>query len=140
MRAWSSRMARPIKDAIEHFLPLLRPYWKQLCVALVAMWLDAVLTIFRPWPLKVVIDRVLSHNPTRVPFLGVWLDNATFSRMHILYGACAATLLIALSTGLLTYWYTRILGIVGQRFVFDLRCQLCAHMQRLSLRCHDTQR
>jgi subfamily B ATP-binding cassette protein MsbA len=104
------------------------------------MVLDASLTVFRPWPLKVVIDRVLSHRPTRVPFLSVWLDNTTLSRMHILYGACAATLLIALSTGLLTYWYTRTLGIVGQRFVFDLRCRLFAHMQRLSLRFHDTQR
>ncbi len=125
---------------LPHFLPLLHPFRKQLWWAVLAMVLDASLTVFRPWPLKVVIDRVLSHRPTRVPFLGVWLDNATFSRMHILYSACAATLLIALSTGLLTYWYTRILGIVGQRFVFDLRCQLFAHMQRLSLRFHDTQR
>ncbi len=125
---------------LPHFLPLLHPFRKQLWWAVLAMVLDASLTVFRPWPLKVVIDRVLSHRPTRVPFLGVWLDNATFSRMHILYVACAATLLIALSTGLLTYWYTRILGIVGQRFVFDLRCQLFAHMQRLSLRFHDTQR
>jgi len=125
---------------LPHFFPLLHPFRKQLWWAVLAMVLDASLTVFRPWPLKVVIDRVLSHRPTRVPFLGVWLDNATFSRMHILYGACAATLLIALSTGLLTYWYTRILGIVGQRFVFDLRCQLFAHMQRLSLRFHDTQR
>ncbi len=125
---------------LPHFFPLLHPFRKQLWWAVLAMVLDASLTVFRPWPLKVVIDRVLSHRPTRVPFLGVWLDNATFSRMHILYVACAATLLIALSTGLLTYLYTRILGIVGQRFVFDLRCQLFAHMQRLSLRFHDTQR
>jgi subfamily B ATP-binding cassette protein MsbA len=125
---------------LPHFLPLLRPFRKQLWWAMLAMVLDASLTVFRPWPLKVVIDRVLSHRPTRVPFLSVWLDNTTLSRMHILYGACAATLLIALSTGLLTYWYTRTLGIVGQRFVFDLRCRLFAHMQRLSLRFHDTQR
>src|SRR5216684_892545 len=125
---------------LPHFLPLLRPFRKQLWWAVLAMVLDASLTVFRPWPLKVVIDRVLSHRPTRVPFLGLWLDNATFSRMHILYGACAATLLIALSTGLLTYWYTNTLGNIGQRFVFDLRCQLFAHMQRLSLRFHDTQR
>jgi ATP-binding cassette, subfamily B, bacterial len=125
---------------LPHFLPLLRPFRKQLWWALLAMILDASLTVFRPWPLKVVIDRVLSHRPTRVPFLAAWLDNATFSRMHILYGACGVTLLIALSTGLLTYLYTHTLGIVGQRFVFDLRCQLFAHMQRLSLRFHDTQR
>jgi ATP-binding cassette, subfamily B, bacterial len=128
------------KQWLPHFLPLLRPFKIQLWWAVLAMVLDASLTVFRPWPLKVVIDRVLSHRPTRVPFLGLWLDNATFSRMHILYGACAATLLIALSTGLLTYWYTNTLGNIGQRFVFDLRCQLFAHMQRLSLRFHDTQR
>src|SRR6267143_437846 len=128
------------KQWLPLFLPLLRPFRKQLWWAVLAMVLDASLTVFRPWPLKVVIDRVLSHRPTRVPFLGLWLDNATFSRMHILYGACTATLLIALSTGLLTYWYTNTLGNIGQRFVFDLRCQLFAHMQRLSLRFHDTQR
>ena len=127
------------KQWLPHFLPLLRPFRKQLWWAALAMVLDASLTVFRPWPLKVVIDRVLSHRPTRVPFLSIWLDNTTLSRMHILYGACAATLLIALSTGLLTYWYTRTLGIVGQRFVFELRCRLFAHMQRLSLRFHDTQ-
>src|SRR5207244_10269437 len=38
------------------------------------------------------------------------------------------------------YCYTRLLGNVGQRFVFDLRRDLFAHMQRLSLRFHDTQK
>lgn len=128
------------RDWLPHFLPLLRPFRKQLWWALLAMVADAFLTVFRPWPLKVVIDRVLSHRPTRVPFLSGWLDSMTLSRAHILYGACAATLLIALSTGLLTYWYTRVLGDVGQRFVFALRCKLFAHLQRLSLRFHDTQR
>ncbi len=134
------RVGTSTKQWLPHFLPLLRPFRRQLWWAVLAIVVDASLTVFRPWPLKVVIDRVLSHRPTRVPFLSVWLDNTTLSRMHILYGACAATLLIALSTGLLTYWYTRTLGIVGQRFVFDLRCRLFAHMQRLSLRFHDTQR
>jgi subfamily B ATP-binding cassette protein MsbA len=134
------RAGQNINQWMPHFLPLLHPFRKQLWWAVLAMVVDASLTVFRPWPLKVVIDRVLSHRPTRVPFLSAWLDNTTLSRMHILYGACAATLLIALSTGLLTYWYTRSLGIVGQRFVFDLRCRLFAHLQRLSLRFHDTQR
>lgn len=128
------------KEWLPHFLPLLHPFRKQLCWAVLAMVLDASLTVFRPWPLKVVIDRVLSHRTTRVPLLSSWLDNTALSRMHILYGACAATLLIAVSTGTLTYWYTRTLGDVGQRFVFALRCNLFAHMQRLSLRFHDSQR
>src|SRR5260370_39635407 len=104
------------------------------------MVLDAVLTVFRPWPLKVVIDLVLSNRHSRVPLLGGWLEAARPDPMSILYGACAATLLIALSTGLLTYGYTRALGDIGQRFVFVLRRNLFAHMQRLSLRFHDRQR
>src|SRR6266481_5601963 len=69
------------KQSLPHFLPLLRPFRKQLYWAVLAMVLDASLTVFRPWPLKVVIDRVLSHRPTRVPLLSVWLDNTTLSRM-----------------------------------------------------------
>src|SRR6266852_1274532 len=75
--------------------PLLRPYWKQLSIATLAMMLEAFLDVFRPWPLKVVIDRVLSHRPSRVPFLHEWLDNAPFTRMQVLYGACGATIAIA---------------------------------------------
>src|SRR2546430_11727951 len=104
------------------------------------MVLDAGLAVMRPWPLKVVIDRVLSHKPSRVPIIHLWLDNAPFTRTQILYGSCATVLLIALVTGLTTYCYTRLLGNVGQRFVFELRRDLFAHMQPLSLRFHDTQK
>jgi subfamily B ATP-binding cassette protein MsbA len=125
---------------VHQLLPLLRPYRVALGWATVAMVLDAALTVLRPWPLKVVIDLVLSHRHSRVPFVGGWLEATRPAPMTILYGACAATLLIALSTGLLTYWYTRTLGVVGQHFVFVLRRDLFAHLQRLSLRFHDRQR
>src|SRR6184192_3711710 len=131
---------KPIAEWIHHFLPLLRPFWKELCLAGLAMMLDGTLSVMRPWPLKVVIDRVLSHKPSRVPIIHLWLDNAPFTRTQILYGSCATVLLIALVTGLTTYCYTRLLGNVGQRFVFELRRDLFAHMQRLSLRFHDTQK
>src|SRR5713226_9345623 len=121
-------------------IPLLRPYRVALSWATVAMVLDAALTVLRPWPLKVVIDLVLSHRHSRVPLLTCWLEAARPAPMSIVYGACAATLVIALSTGVLTYAYTRTLGEIGQRFVFVLRRNLFAHMQRLSLRFHDRQR
>jgi len=127
-------------DPVRHFLPLLRPFWRPLSAAALAMALDAFLNVFRPWPLKVVIDRVLSDKPSRVPFLHGWLDNAPFSRTEILYGACAATLLIAVVTGFLLYYFTRALGDIAQHFVFAIRRDLFAHMQRLSLRFHDQQR
>jgi ATP-binding cassette subfamily B protein len=128
------------KELIRRSLPLLRPYWGQLCLATLAMMLEALLDVFRPWPLKIVIDRVLSQRPSRVPFIHVWLDNAPFTRMQILYGTCGATIAIALLAGLLAYYYTNAMGNVGQNYVFGLRCNLFAHLQRLSLRFHDHQR
>src|SRR5438046_3297114 len=128
------------KEWIRHFLPLLRPFRKQLFLAVSAMVLDAAISVFRPWPLKVVIDGVLSHKPSRVPLLRAWLDTAPLSRTELLYGACAATLLIAIITGSLTYYITWAMGDLAQSFVFAMRLDLFAHLQRLSLRFHDHQR
>src|SRR5579863_5709158 len=128
------------KELFRRSVPLLRPYWIQLSLATLAMMLEAFFDVLRPWPLKVVIDRVLSHRPSRVPFIHVWLDNAPFTRMQVLYGACGATITIAVVTGLLTYYFTHVVGQVGQRFVYELRRNLFAHMQRLSLSFHDRQR
>jgi len=121
-------------------VPLLKPFRLSLSVATLAMLLDSALTVLRPWPLKIVIDRVLTQHHSRVPFIGHWVNGLHASPMVILYAACAATLLIAIGTGALTYCYTRLLGDIGQRFVFALRRDLFAHMQRLSLRFHDRQR
>src|SRR5258708_15042101 len=109
------------RELFRRSLPLLRPYWRQISVATLAMVVEALLSVFRPWPLKVVIDRVLSHRPSRVPFLHAWLDNAPFTRIEILYGACATTILIALLAGLLTYYFTRPMGNLGTTSVFPFR-------------------
>lgn len=128
------------KEFVRRSWSLLRPYWFHLCLATLAMMLDAALAVFRPWPLKVVIDRVLSQRPSRVPFLHSWLDNAHYTRLQVLYGACGAIVVIALLTGILVYYYTNAMGKVGQNYVFGLRRDLFAHLQRLSLRFHDHQR
>ncbi len=127
-------------DTVRHLIPLIRPFRVGLLLACAAMMADALLTALRPWPLKIVVDYVLAGRPSRVPMLGHWLNTQSPDRMKVLYGACAATLLIALITGILTYFFTRTMGDIGQRFVFELRCRMFAHIQRLSLRFHDRQR
>ena len=122
------------------FSSLIRPFRGTLALATLAMVADALLTVLRPWPLKVVIDRVLTDRRCRVPLLGAWLDATPAGSTAVLRGACLTTLLIAVGTGVLTYYYTHALGGVGQRFAFALRRELFAHMQRLSLRFHDRQR
>jgi len=150
MRSTSPAPARPpalpapsgvrLREWRDHFLTVLRPYWTPLVLAHLAMLLDAMLTVLRPWPLKLVIDRVIEQRHSRVPLLGHWLESLALDRMQVIYAACGASLLIALGTGLSTFYYTRAMGWVGEHFTFDLRRKLFAHMQRLSLRFHDRQR
>src|SRR3989442_15505400 len=80
----------PLRQWASPLLPLLRPFRWPLCWAFLAMFLDAFLTALRPWPLKVVIDLVLSHRHTRAPFAGAWLNDSSLAPMHIVYGATGA--------------------------------------------------
>lgn len=123
-------------------LALLRPYRRALAWGLAAVLIDAGLNLCKPWPIKVVIDRVLPPVPKggRLPLLNSWLDSLALDRIPLLLGACAATLLLALGTGAATYAYKRILGRVGRAFAHDLRRDLFAHLQRLSLNFHDSHR
>ena len=124
-----------------HLMVLLKPSRPSVALAICAIALDAALSLCRPWPLKIVIDRVIALHPghSRVPLIGSWLDRRSLEATHILLGACAATMLIAVGTGALTYFYTRVMGNVGRDVVFALRRNLFAHLQRLSLRFHDRQ-
>ncbi|GAC1412190.1 MAG: ABC transporter ATP-binding protein [Candidatus Velthaea sp.] len=121
-------------------LPLLRSLRAHIAWVMLAIAFDAFLTALRPWPLKVVIDVVLAHRHSRVPFFAAWIDRASADPVAILNGACVAMLTLAASTGFAKYWYTRALGSIGQHFVFTLRRDLFAHMQRLSLGFHERHR
>ena len=106
------------------------------------MIIDALLKVCRPWPLKVVIDFVISskHRHSRVPLIGDWLQHTSLDPTTILYGACATSLLIGVMTGVLTYLFTFSVANVGRKTIYAIRHDLFAHMQRLSLRFHDRQR
>lgn len=131
----------PMKELARFFLPLMRPYWMELSLAAFAVLLGSSISVLRPWPLKIVIDLVLSHrHHSRVPLLGAWLNQAPFTPKQIIYGGCAASILMALLSGALSYSFTRMLGDAAQRYVFALRRLLFGHIQRLSLHFHDTQK
>lgn len=105
------------------------------------MLAESAVGLLRPWPLKVVIDQVVGAQPKALPgLLRGGLASLHASRLATLYLACGATLLLAVLNGLLTYAHTRALGRVGQQFIFDIRCSVFSHLQRLSLSFHDRSR
>ena len=111
----------------------LKPYWPALLLALGQVFLISAFELVKPWPLKIIIDNILSDNP--LPF-GLSLS---WSGDTLLIIACASLILVYLLLGGLRVLsdYTTIR--IGQGMVNDLRRDLYSRIQRLSLSFHTRQ-
>lgn len=126
-------------DVLRRFGPNMRPYRAQMLLGgLLVLFVSAV-ELLLPWPLKVVVDDVLQNRPPQ-GILGRLLGPAAENQMIVL-AVCAASLifLAALAAGG-TYLSARLLQGIGERIIADLRTEIFAHLQRLSLSFHNKQR
>ncbi|MBP8645235.1 MAG: ABC transporter ATP-binding protein [Syntrophobacteraceae bacterium] len=116
---------------IRKVLPYLWPYRVSFLVALGQVFLISACELLKPWPMKIIIDNVLSNQPLESALLG------TLSRQTLLLAACIGLVLVYILLGslLLLNNYTTIK--IGQRMVNDLRGDLYNHLQRLSLSFHN---
>ena len=108
----------------------LRPYLPAFVFALVQVVIISALELLKPWPLKVIIDHVLTGTPLPWEFAQTW------SSQNILWLACAGLVVVYLLLGGLRVLndYTTIK--IGQKMVNDLRRDLYSQIQRLSLSFH----
>jgi subfamily B ATP-binding cassette protein MsbA len=116
---------------------LLRPHWKTLTVAFVAVLGESITDLLEPWPLKVVIDYVLGSK--KAP---PWLSNIVAitvgrQKISILYFAALAVIVIAVVGAISSYFEKYLTTSVGQWVMHDLRRSVYHHVQRLSLSFHD---
>ncbi|MDD5374951.1 ABC transporter ATP-binding protein [Acidithiobacillus sp.] len=117
----------------------LRPHWAALSGAALAMTVRAMVLLVIPWPLKFVIDSVISQKPLPV-WLAGFLPDTLGHRVALLDVLGMVMLLFAVADSALAYAGGRLLLRVGQRAVFDIRRSLFAHLQRLSLAFHRRQK
>ena len=92
----------------------------------------------KPWPLQIVIDYVLGGKtpPSGWPF-GPLLS---LPAGVLLLLACIAIVIVHFGAGALTLLHNYTTIRIGQSMVNDLRSDLYAHLQRLSLAYHGRQR
>jgi ATP-binding cassette subfamily B protein/subfamily B ATP-binding cassette protein MsbA len=111
----------------------LKPYWRSFVFALAQVFFISAFELLKPWPLKIIIDNVLSDNPVPLEFDFNW------SRDTLLFLACAGLVLVYLLLGGLRVLsdYTTIR--IGHGMVNDLRRDLYGRIQRLSLSFHTRQ-
>jgi subfamily B ATP-binding cassette protein MsbA len=120
---------------------LLRPYWKHLAVAFVAILAESATDLLEPWPLKVVFDYVFGGK--QMPGWLASLINDTLgltSKYAVLNFAALAVIVIAAVSAVSTYAEKYLTTSVGQRVMHDLRHTLYNHIQRLSLTFFERQK
>ncbi|HEX4155841.1 MAG TPA: ABC transporter ATP-binding protein [Acidobacteriaceae bacterium] len=116
---------------------LLRPHRAALWMGLLAITGESVADVLQPWPLKVVLDNVISHKNSHGWLTSVIDRTVGPNRVHILILACIAVLVIALLDAVCTYGEKWVTTTVGQWVTHDLRRTLYSQVQRLSLSYHD---
>jgi ATP-binding cassette, subfamily B, bacterial len=119
---------------------LLRPHWKALSLAFLAVLGETATDLLEPWPLKVVFDHLLKSKP-----LPEWLSPLTSflgtqDHISILNFAALSMVLIAVLGAASSYAEKYLTTTVGQWVLHDLRRTLYQHIQRLSLSFHDEKR
>ena len=129
----------PLPPGALSIASLLRPYWRQMLLALVAVAGETGAALLEPWPLKVVLDNLLQHRalPGWLAPAAAWIGGGSLAILNVAVVAVAA---IALAGALSSYLNTWLTATVGQRVMHDLRRTLYHHIHRLSLAEHDEKR
>ncbi|MEY2494036.1 MAG: hypothetical protein QOJ45_528 [Verrucomicrobiota bacterium] len=107
-----------------------RPFSVQTAIGLILSLASISFSLLKPWPLKIIVDDVLQHNPQarfgNSPSLIPWL--------------CLALVAIQLLWGLLNLASNYLFVKVGLQALLKLRTDLYAYLQSLSLKYHDARR
>ncbi|HKE89678.1 MAG TPA: ABC transporter ATP-binding protein [Gemmatimonadales bacterium] len=129
--ARSPTMARLVVD-------LARPYRGWFVIILLAMLVEAATVLAGPWPLKMVIDYGVGHQP--VPHWIAQLLGPRFAADGIALAGAAAVALVLLAVigGVASYVDSYFTESVGQWVANDLRLRLYNHAERLSFNYYDT--
>jgi ATP-binding cassette subfamily B protein/subfamily B ATP-binding cassette protein MsbA len=106
----------------------MRPHLARLVFGITAVAAGSMVEVLKPWPLKIVIDNVLSGKPFALA--------VSWSRPALLAAACAGLIVIYAAIAILTVTNNYVTIAIGQRMVKELRAQMFEHLQRLSLGFH----
>jgi ATP-binding cassette subfamily B protein len=116
---------------------LLRPHWKLLLIAFLAMVVQSGADLLEPWPLKVIFDHVIgSKAPPR--WLSEWLPGHSDPLM-LLNVSAVAVIVIAVIGAISSYTEKYLSTTVAKRVGYELRRMLYHHVQRLSLSFYEHQ-
>ncbi len=117
---------------------LSRPYRKWVIFILIAMLIEAVMSVATPWPLKIIIDDIVGHGilPQKLQWLNYLfpLNNKVAMAAIVAFGFVLINALGSLAGYVSSYYNEN----VAQHVANDLRRKIYHHLQHLSLAYYDT--
>ncbi len=116
-------------------LGYLRPYRKRLIIFLLVAAVEIVSGLLLPWPMKFIVDHALGNQPASGWMVNI-IELLNANRVMMLLAGCVAYLVFHYASEFISVAHTQMQQNIGQRLIFDLRQQLFAHLQNLSLRYH----
>jgi len=124
-------------NIVGRILSYYRPFAARILGAFLLLGVATGLNLLKPWPLKYVVDGVLSSPQGGIvlPFLaGTW----SFPAALVL--TCGALIGIHLLWGAVNLAQTYVLIEIGLKALLRVRTELYAYLQSLPLRFHDARR
>ncbi|MGC9195200.1 MAG: ABC transporter ATP-binding protein [Syntrophobacteraceae bacterium] len=116
---------------LKKILKYLWPYRWPFVIAFAEVFVMSGCELLKPWPLKIIIDNVLSAKP--IP----WNFARGYSHAGLLFLATGGLVIIYIVLGGITLLNNYTTIKIGQKMVNDMRRDLFDHLQRLSLAFHN---
>ena len=117
-----------------------RAHWHLLVVGLMLTGLGIGTELLKPWPLKFIIDTILSDAAPTGGIDQAILALFAHDKSVLLPVLCLGILVVYLCAGSLNLVSKYLLVKVSLRVLTQVRCDLFRHLQRLSFRFHDRNR
>src|SRR3954447_2745636 len=106
-----------------------QPFWGKTILGLFLSLIGIGLNLLKPWPFKIIVDDFLRPTPAERGDWRTWIPLL-----------CLALVVIQFAWGIIN-WITNYLFVkIGLQALLKLRTDLYSHLQRLSLKFHDTRR
>jgi len=117
-------------------LSFLRPYQGRVVLLAALLLAEVALGALQPWPLKMVVDYVLSQQPLPQE-VGRWTERLAGTNLLVLLVVFVlAGVVLQVTKEVVSAFGTQVQVDTGQRMVYDLRYRLFQHLQALSLNHH----
>ena len=118
----------------------MRPHWKPLVFAFLAVLGETAADLLEPWPVTIVVDSVLGGKKAPAALSGFISTVFGTNTTAILEFALASVLVIAIVGGISAYVEKYLTTSVSQWVAHDMRLLLYQRIQRLSLAEHGKSR